>query len=391
VKLSLFEGDVLSRVFAGLHVDRPDRRRTGRRIVAAVLATWIAVALLAMSGAVLLGPSTRESFLLDIAAFAQFLVVVPLLLAAEGYIDGRMGEIGQHFVSTGLVRAESRQRFDALLGRVAAIRGHWALEALCFVVAVAATWMWLGEEIANGIPTWHARLTPDGERLTAAGWWEGIVAVPMLNFIVFRWACKIGLWCYCLAGIARLRLELVPTHPDRAGGLAFVGDLQARFGVLIFAIGAMVMAITYQKTVIEAGRFLSFAALGPIIAYVLLAPAAFLLPLLFFTGQMARAKQAAVDRYASLLARLARQRAERLAAPLEALPEHPAGGESDYESVEEAYEAARHMRVIPFDLQTLARLLGSAVAPMLPLLTQVLPLPRPGSEILSHVAGMPSH
>jgi hypothetical protein len=391
-KLSLFEGDILSRLFAFLRIDTAQHPRTFRRILVVFLLTWLPVFVLAAIGSVLVGPTPRESFLFDVAALAQFLVVMPLLLWAETYVDGRIQVIGGHLLDSGLVAVANRQAYERLLTRMASIRRHWLGEAVCLVVAYASTWGWLREELTNGVATWHARLTPVGEYLTVAGWWAGFVAVPAVNFVIFRWAWKIALWCYCLRRISMLRLHVVPTHPDRAGGLGFVGRLQARFGVLIFAIGVMVMAITFQKVVIEGNRLLSFAALGPIAAYIILAPTAFVLPLLFFTGALARAKRASLDRYAAVIARYCRSVDTKSLEPNAPRFSSDEAGEAfgGLADAQDTYGAVEHMRLIPFDAGTLTRLVASAVTPMLPLLLQVVPLPKPVRDVLSLFLGAPS-
>ena len=388
--LSMFAGDAFSRVLQFLHVDTKTGSRPGRRTLLMFLVTWLPVFALAEMGSVLVGPTLRDSFLFDVAALAQFLVVAPLMLYAERYVDSRIREIGGHFVDSGLVPHAKLEGYENLVNRMAAIRRHWLPEAACLLAAYAATWGWLAEELNNGVGTWHAHLTASGERLTAAGWWEGIVAVPIFQFLLFRWAWKIALWCYCLARIAMLGLRVVPTHPDRAGGLAFVGRLQARFGVVIFAIGVLVMAITYQKLMVEGSAVVSFATLGPIAAYMILAPAAFVLPLLFFTGTLVRAKRVSLDRYAAVIARYCRTVDAKYLEPKASRFQSDEAGEAfgGLADAQETYGAVSRMRLIPFDAGTLTRLVASAVTPMLPLIVQVVPLPQPVRRILAMLLGV---
>ena len=48
------------------------------------------------------------------------------------------------------------------------------------------------------------------------------------------------IWTRFLWHVSRLRLSLVPTHPDRVGGLGFLSNSVYAFSVLVVAHGAMV-------------------------------------------------------------------------------------------------------------------------------------------------------
>ena len=86
-----------------------------------------------------------------------------------------------------------------------------------------------------GMPT--CRTGSIDEALSAAGWWEFLIALPLLNYWWLRWIWKIGLWSWYLFRLSRFRLRLVAADPDRTGGIGFVSDVQTRFGLVILAYG----------------------------------------------------------------------------------------------------------------------------------------------------------
>ena len=47
------------------------------------------------------------------------------------------------------------------------------------------------------------------------------------------------LWAWFLFRVSRLDLELTPTHPDRAGGLGFLGWGLASFSLVLMAVSAV--------------------------------------------------------------------------------------------------------------------------------------------------------
>ena len=75
--------------------------------------------------------------------------------------------------------------------------------------------------------------------ITLAGWWYILVSLPILFFFLLRWLWIFLIWSWFLFRVSRLGLELTPTHPDRAGGLGFLGWGLASFGLVLMAISAV--------------------------------------------------------------------------------------------------------------------------------------------------------
>ena len=65
-----------------------------RRIIAFLAVTWVPLLILAWWEGLAVGPTPRESLLLDFAAFARFLVAVPLVFIAEVIIGPRVTAAG---------------------------------------------------------------------------------------------------------------------------------------------------------------------------------------------------------------------------------------------------------------------------------------------------------
>ena len=60
-----------------------------------------------------------------------------------------------------------------------------------------------------------------------------------------------------LAGV-RINLNLIPTHPDQAAGLAFVGSSAYAFGSILFAQGAMLVSLIASRVLYRGENLLSF-------------------------------------------------------------------------------------------------------------------------------------
>ena len=72
----------------------------GRRIVGFLLITWVPLLVFSLIEGRALGPTPRESFLLDFATYARFFLAVPLLFVAEVVVGPRLRSAGLHFVGS---------------------------------------------------------------------------------------------------------------------------------------------------------------------------------------------------------------------------------------------------------------------------------------------------
>ena len=71
-------------------------------------------------------------------------------------------------------------------------------------------------------------------RASAAGWFAYVVR-PIFLALLMGWLWRILLVAWWFWRFGRLDLSLVPTHPDRTGGLAFVEKLPGAFSMVTFA------------------------------------------------------------------------------------------------------------------------------------------------------------
>jgi pimeloyl-ACP methyl ester carboxylesterase len=106
------------------------------------------------------------------------------------------------------------------------------------------------------------------------------------------------IWYRFLWDVSRIKLNLIATHPDRAGGLAFVGSSAYAFGPILFAQGAMLAGVIASRVLYRGENLLAFKlqAFGFVALFVF----AILAPLLMFTPQMARAKRKGLAEYGLL-------------------------------------------------------------------------------------------
>jgi hypothetical protein len=210
--------------------------------------------------------------------------------------------------------------------------------------------------------------------LTLAGYWYAFVSIPFFQFILLRWYMRLGLWFRLLWQVSRLNLHLTAAHPDRAGGIGFLGNSSYAFAPILFAQGALLAGLIANRVLYEGRSLLSFKmeAAGFIGFFVL-----FILgPLVMFTPRLSLARRMGAAEYGLLANRYVfgfEDKWIRGGAPDvgELL------GTGDIQSLADlanSYSVVREMRVVPFGLEDIARLAGATAAPLLPLMLTIFSL-----------------
>jgi hypothetical protein len=205
-----------------------------RRLLSITLVAWLPLLLLATLGSAT-GSVGRLSFLHDVEVHVRFLVALPVLIAAELLVHLRVRPLVRRFVQWRIVSYQDLPRFDSAIESAVRLRNSIPLEVgLWLLVYTVGLWVW-NDRIGLNAATWYAM--PGGRwHLTPAGFWYVFVSIPILQFILLRWYLRFFIWYRFLWQVSRINLHLVPTHPDRCGGLAFLGKSVYAFGPILFLL-----------------------------------------------------------------------------------------------------------------------------------------------------------
>ncbi len=387
-QFSLFEGDIVNRAFGALGLGgRKPLDLIGRMLVVIGI-TWAPIALMSLFVVLPSDAQPAQRFFYDFAAYAQFFVGIPLFIIAERILSENIQEAARDFHASGVIAAEDRPALDVIEHEVSAASRKRLPDLICLAVAFVLALMTIGPELFwhdSHMVTWHSVHTPHGMRLTPAGAWEMLVALPIQIYWWVRWIWKIGLWYWYLSRVSKFRLVLVASHPDHTGGIGFLSEVQAKFAIIIlaFAFSNIVSTIGYKIAVEHAPIDLP-PVWGPVVGFAIGAPLLFLSPLLLFTRQLARTKKRALGQFRDK-AMAAALRAEQQWLTTPASEETEASARAELAQVNlmtSFYDRIHGMRVVPFDLRSAGQLIGSAVGPMIPLLPYFVKLPEPWQEIL---------
>ena len=216
-----------------------DPSRIGRRVAVAVLVTWVALVVLSLLQGQAIGPTTRESFLLDLAMYARFLIALPLLIAAPAMIDARVERIVQQFVSAGVIRERERGNFNANIEWALKSRDSWSATISLMIAAYlySAAYILIYSQYEFIAPSsWHTVGVGDERVFSFAGWWYVLVSLPIFLYFVLDFLYRMFLWWQFLKRTARLDLKLRPFHADQSAGLGFLHIVLNTLWLPVFAI-----------------------------------------------------------------------------------------------------------------------------------------------------------
>jgi hypothetical protein len=375
VPFSLFENDRLQRVYAWLGLGSHRSFYMVKRCFYASAFTYVPMALLAWAQGLAGLDISPENFFADFAAYACFLVGLPLFLVAEVIINGSTREAADQFVRCGVVSAEDLPRVYRIHGVLKRWRESIVPDAVCLFIAYLLAAAILEPQFfgPKQVTTWHVARYSWGHFLTLPGVWAFFIALPLLNYIWLRMMWKTFLWIYYLYHVSRVRLDLHPTHPDLTGGIGFVSEAQGRFAIFILAYGITNVAAPVAYQIAVQGYDISIMPVwGPIVGFIVGAPLLFTLPLFMFTKQLFRTKKRALAAYRERVSEHSRQFEKHWLYTDKIEP----GPEEMRQLAEQStlglmYTRIEHMRVVPFDLRSFSQLLGStlgAMSTLLPLL-----------------------
>ncbi|MEO7041256.1 MAG: hypothetical protein ABI035_03240 [Gemmatimonadaceae bacterium] len=392
---SLFDRDLLNRSFSRIGLDSRRASHLALRSLIVIGLTWVPMAVLAYWQRLYSIHVDARNFFADYAAYAQFLIAIPLFIVGERIISSSTLRADKDFVESGVVRDEDRPTVDSLHAEVERLRLSRVAEAVCIALAyVTASATILPELTTHSILTWHTGSGPGGNvqtflGLTAPGAWALLVALPILNYWWLRIAWKIIIWTRYLYGMSRLKLVLVASHPDSTGGIGFISEVQSTFAVIIFAYGiSNVAAVIAYKVAIEHAPLSLMPVWAPALGFIVCAPLLFTLPLLMFTKQLSRTKHRAVALCrAQLLRRTQAFETRSLNEDLSVGAGSDSAWLASMNNLNGIFERIEQMRVVPFDFKSATQLLAStigSVATALPLLKFQGPL-KEWLELLSSV------
>ncbi len=356
-----------------------------QRILLITLLAWLPLLVLSLIEGEALGGRAAVPFLLDIEVHVRFLIALPLLIIAELIVHQRMRFVVRQFLERNLIPQSALPRFEKAIASAFRLRNSLLAEVLliAFVYAVGILLIWR-HYVALSTDTWYAVPTAEGLKLSMTGAWYGYVSLPIYQFLLVRWYYRMFIWSRFLWHVSRIELSIVPTHPDRVGGLGFLANTVYAFMPLAVAHGAM-LAGPIANRIFYLGATLPEwkVEIGVLVVFLV---CLVLGPLLVFAPQLAQAKRTGNREYGTLAERYVREfdaKWLRGGAPAD----EPLVGSADIQSLADlanSFEVVRTMQIAPITRDSLLRLVAATLAPIVPLALTMMPF----EELLRKLLGV---
>lgn len=382
---SLVLGGPLFQLLRRWHLSDDALELVRLRIIVIALFAWLPLLLLSALEGQALGGSAAVPFLLDVETHVRFLVALPLLIIAELVVQQRMRFVVRQFLDRNLIPESALTRFHAAVASAFRLRNSVLAEllliAFVYVAGVLIIWRQYG---ALSTATWYAVPTAEGLKLSLSGVWYGYVSLAIFQFLLMRWYFRLFIWMRFLRHVSRIDLSLVPTHPDRVGGLGFLANTVYAFTPLAVAHGALLAGWIANRIFYVGAALPDFKIEIALLVIFLLSMV--LGPLLVFAPQLAQAKRAGNREYGTLAQRYVREfdaKWLRGGAPAD----EPLVGSGDIQSLADlgnSFEVVRTMRIAPITKETILQLVAATLAPVVPLALTMMSL----EELLKTLAGV---
>ena len=371
VAFSLTEGGPGSSVMKRLHLVHPELGTgAGRTALILMALTWGPLFVLCLlEGFAFSG--VKIPFFFDIAAHTRFLLAVPGLVLADIPIGVRLRQVVRHFLAAHLIREDEKGKFgdallDALRVRDSRVAGVTVL-ALAYVAAYNAVF-----GFAFHGDTWYQ--PESGHGLTLAGYWYALVALPIFQFLIFRWIYRMVVWSRLLWKVSRLDLMLTPTHPDGCGGLSFVGKGLIPFGVVLFALSAVVSGAIANRILFAGGRLEDYQS--SYVALFVVGLLVFAGPVLIFVPKLIALKQRGLLEFGILGSDYTQDFQQKWVERKKTTGDVLLGS-GDIQSLADlgnSFEIIKKMRILPVQPTDFIAMVLPGLIPALPLAATVMPV-----------------
>lgn len=363
---SLVAGGPLYQLLLRVGLVKPPLDRVGWRILVITLLAWGPLLMLTAVGG-RLAAGVRIPFLYDIEVQIRLLISLPLLIAAELIISSRTRTMLLQFVDRQIITRQVFPEFESCIASALRLRNSIVIELALLAVIIFGGNFWWRSVLAIPTNTWYATITSSGNLLAPAGYWYVFVVLPIYQFILLRWYFRLFIWARLLWQISRLKLNLVPSHPDACCGLGFLGTIAFVLAPFLLAQSALLAGylgnrILYQGATLPNQKI-------EIVAFALFMYLIALGPLCVFVPRLMRQRELGLYTYGSLASEyvigfekkwIGREKPES----------EELVGTSDIQSLADlanSFAVVQHIRPFPFGREAIITVAVIVVLPILPL------------------------
>ncbi len=345
------------------------RWNLGRRIFVALAVSWAPLLLITL----LAKPHAALGLLGDYPVNIRTLVAVPVLLAGQVVMESVFRKIVRHVGDADLLPAAEIPRLDEILLRLIRLRDSTIPEVLIVLAAYVRVMTIVRGDMSHALP-WAVTGTGDAVHLSIAGWYYELVSQFICLFLAGISLWKWLLWTVFLFRLSRLDLKLFATHPDKRGGLGFLGMSPTAIAPTLLVASAAIGA-TWRVEILRTGQHLMDFKIDAIVLLGLVLVLAFG-PLVVFVPRLSRLRRQGILEYGALGQMHSEDFHRRWI-------EHREGHEEEFITAPDSsslidfassFENVEDLKPFPFDKGAFIGVLLAIAIPMLPVILAEIPL-----------------
>lgn len=369
---SLVAGGPFYRMLRRLGLLGADQLTTSRTATVLAMFAWLPPALLAAVQMLADGSYQGWGYFTDLTVPARFLIATWALIATERYADSRFQILGRQFREAQLLSPADIARFEAIVNIADRKSSSGIAEGVILAAGLVISGFTIALPIQLAGAVWEGTLADGQVQLSWAGMAVRYVSQPLFFFLVLRWGWWFLVWAALLFRVSRLKLKLIPPHPDRAAGLGFLAIYPSVFSGFVFALSCVVSANMLKDLGVEQHppELVWFAIAG----WLGLNLMVFLGPLLVFSGPLFAAREQALLEYGRMATR--QHLALRRKWTGETGDENPAEAQAlpSLSELQSNVQAIRDMGYTPANRGTVVHIIVAAGLPFLPVVLKLVPL-----------------
>jgi hypothetical protein len=382
-QFSIVKGGLLDRLWILLKIAKPNRNSTLGKILFFISVTWIPLLILTMIEGLLWTDAIDLSFSEEFATHIRFLVAIPLFVIAEVIIDHRVKLSLSQFNRSGLLTEEGKVNFE--LAKRKADQMSESIWAESVILALIVINMAFRASINSvDLTTWVFPETLGADDVSYAGYWAAFVSFPIFQFLLLRWIWRWVIWQRLLKWISKAGLRIIPQHPDKSGGLGFLGESPLPFGIFTFTLSIIFSAMLAERVLFQ--NFILEDHYPLIAVFILLCVLINVVPLLTFISPLSKARIQGISDYHALISHHHLNFEDKWIKNRVNQPEDIVGSPdiSSAADISMVYEGVKNMTVFPFNIKTMAI---TVVISLLPVLA-VFALQMPVADLLQTLIGI---
>ncbi|WP_298832346.1 hypothetical protein [uncultured Piscinibacter sp.] len=346
------------------------------------VSTWVVLVALAL----IEGVGNQLFSLPMIGTHVRLLLAIPLLFMCEALVDPRMAMFVGMLVRSRVVPDTALQALNSETARATRYRNSAWPESILLLAAVLSLLIGPQLHLFGVTANFDARTAGGDTSLTGAWYW--IVCMTLFRFLLLRWLWRLAIWSHFLWRLSRLELHLVPTHPDRAGGLGYLEVVHNEFCALVLALSA-VQAASFAEEL--AAGTLALEATYPALGLMLVLFAAlFLGPLCIFAPRLWACRVKGLADYSILAARYVNE-FDRKWLREDGARDASLLGTPDLRSMADLSSSVgivRDVRLVIVSFGMLVHIASAALLPMVPLLLFKFPVQTLAEKLFLRLFGL---